>query len=153
MSLAASASRRARPALLPSSILDSLGHVARLPDRTVDSLCPYCGVGCQLTYQIANDRILSVVGRDGPANHNRLCVKGRFGYDYVTHPQRLTRPLIRKADAPKGRTSSSIPLIRPRISEKQAGRKPSTAPRRLASGPRRVWRARIGGIRLGEGVE
>ncbi len=88
--------------LLPSSLLDSLGHVARLPDRTVDSLCPYCGVGCQLTYQIANDRILSVVGRDGPANHNRLCVKGRFGYDYVTHPQRLTRPLIRKADAPKG---------------------------------------------------
>jgi len=69
--------------------------------KTVDSVCPYCGVGCLLTYQVADNRIVSVQGRDGPANHGRLCVKGRFGLDYVHHPQRLTQPLIRRADAPK----------------------------------------------------
>ncbi len=56
------------------------------PDREVDSVCPYCGVGCQLTYQIKDDKLLFVDGRDGPANQNRLCVKGRFGFDYVHHP-------------------------------------------------------------------
>src|SRR5512143_464490 len=70
-------------------------------DQTVDSLCPYCGVGCQLTYHVKDDRILYVEGRDGPANHDRLCVKGRYGYDYARHPHRLTVPLIRRADAPK----------------------------------------------------
>jgi formate dehydrogenase major subunit len=74
-----------------------------VPDRTVESLCPYCGVGCQLKYQVKDDRILYVEGRDGPANHARLCVKGRYGFDYVNHPQRLTVPLIRRADAPKPR--------------------------------------------------
>ena len=67
-----------------------------LPDREVDSVCPYCGVGCQLTYKIRDDRIVAVEGKDGPANHNRLCVKGRFGFDYAHHPDRLTEPLIRK---------------------------------------------------------
>src|SRR5262245_59502856 len=70
-------------------------------DRTVDSVCPYCGVGCLLTYHIKNNRILQVQGRDGPANANRLCVKGRYGFDYVHHKQRLTRPLIRKPGVPK----------------------------------------------------
>src|SRR5690606_26634223 len=42
-----------------------------------------------------------VEGRDGPANHGRLCVKGRYGFDYAHHPHRLTRPLVRRADAPK----------------------------------------------------
>ena len=65
-------------------------------DRQVDSVCPYCGVGCQITYNIKDDKILYVEGRDGPANHGRLCVKGRYGFDYVTHPGRLTTPLIRK---------------------------------------------------------
>jgi formate dehydrogenase major subunit len=70
-------------------------------DRTVKSVCPYCGVGCQLTYHINDNTIVRVEGRDGPANHDRLCVKGRFGFDYVHHPQRLTKPLIRKASVPK----------------------------------------------------
>ncbi len=71
------------------------------PDKRVDSLCPYCGVGCQLTFNVKDNRILHVDGRDGPANHNRLCVKGRYGFDYVHHRQRLTRPLIRRDNAPK----------------------------------------------------
>jgi formate dehydrogenase major subunit len=71
------------------------------PDRSVASVCPYCGVGCQLTYHVRDNKIAYVEGRDGPANHGRLCVKGRYGFDYAHHPQRLTVPLIRRADAPK----------------------------------------------------
>jgi len=70
-------------------------------DKTVASVCPYCGVGCQLTYHVKGNRIVHVEGRDGPANHGRLCVKGRFGVDYVHHKQRLTKPLIRKPGFPK----------------------------------------------------
>jgi len=72
-----------------------------VPDKKVDSVCPYCGVGCQLTYNVKDNKILYVEGRDGPANHGRLCVKGRYGFDYAHHPQRLTKPLVRRADAPK----------------------------------------------------
>lgn len=70
-------------------------------DRVVDSVCPFCGVGCLLSYQVRDNTIVGVQGRDGPANHGRLCVKGRFGFDYVHHAHRLTKPLIRRADAPK----------------------------------------------------
>ncbi|HEX8107102.1 MAG TPA: 2Fe-2S iron-sulfur cluster-binding protein, partial [Kofleriaceae bacterium] len=70
-------------------------------DRTVDSVCPYCGVGCLLTYHIRDNKILHVQGRDGPANQSRLCVKGRYGFDYVHHKQRLTTPLVRKPGVPK----------------------------------------------------
>src|SRR5438105_2899745 len=70
-------------------------------DKKVGSVCPYCGVGCQITYNIADDAIVYVDGRDGPANHERLCVKGRFGFDYVKHPHRLTKPLIRRAGVAK----------------------------------------------------
>jgi formate dehydrogenase major subunit len=72
-------------------------------DKKVDSVCPFCGVGCQLTYhvQTSTNVIKFVTGRDGPSNHGRLCVKGRYGFDYVQHPQRLTKPLIRKPGMPK----------------------------------------------------
>ena len=70
-------------------------------DKTVDSVCPYCGVGCLLTYHVKDNKIIWVQGRDGPANQSRLCVKGRYGFDYVQHPQRLTKPLIRKPGVPK----------------------------------------------------
>jgi formate dehydrogenase major subunit len=70
-------------------------------DRAVDSVCPFCGVGCQITYNVREEKIISVVGRDGPANQGRLCVKGRFGFDYVHSPERLTVPLIRKPNATK----------------------------------------------------
>ena len=70
-------------------------------DKKVASVCPYCGVGCQLTYHVKDNEIVRVEGRDGLANQERLCVKGRFGFDYVRHPQRLTKPLIRKPGMPK----------------------------------------------------
>jgi formate dehydrogenase major subunit len=71
------------------------------PDRKVDSLCPYCGVGCQVTYNVKDEKLIYAEGRDGPANHNRLCVKGRFGFDYIHHPHRLTKPLVRLPNAKK----------------------------------------------------
>jgi formate dehydrogenase major subunit len=74
-----------------------------VPDKQVASVCPYCGVGCQLTYNVKDNKILYVEGRDGPANHERLCVKGRYGFDYANHPHRLTVPLIRRSDAPPKR--------------------------------------------------
>ncbi|MGK7312026.1 MAG: formate dehydrogenase subunit alpha [Candidatus Longimicrobiales bacterium M2_2A_002] len=64
--------------------------------NSVPSLCPYCGVGCQVTYHERDGVITHTTGRDGPANRGRLCVKGRFGFDYVHNDQRLTKPLIRK---------------------------------------------------------
>ena len=88
-------------ALMPASLVDNNGTYANAPDREVESVCPYCGVGCQLTYKIKDDHIVAVAGKDGPANHNRLCVKGRFGFDYVHHPDRLTEPLIRKEGVAK----------------------------------------------------
>ena len=88
-------------ALMPSALLNEAGEKVHTPDRSVDSLCPYCGVGCQLRFQVKDDKLLYVEGRDGPANNSRLCVKGRFGFDYVAHPHRLTKPLIRRDDAPK----------------------------------------------------
>ncbi len=69
-------------------------------DEEIESVCPYCGVGCQLSFKVKNGKIKYVEGIDGPANENRLCVKGRFGFDYVDHPHRLTKPLIRRDDAP-----------------------------------------------------
>jgi formate dehydrogenase major subunit len=83
-------------ALMPKTQVGS-----QVVDKKVDSVCPFCGVGCLLTYNVKDNKIISVDGRDGPANHNRLCVKGRFGFDYIHHPQRLTVPLIRKSGIPK----------------------------------------------------
>ena len=83
-------------ALMPKTQIGS-----QVVDKKVDSVCPFCGVGCQLTYNVKDNLIVSVDGRDGPANHSRLCVKGRFGFDYASSPQRLTKPLIRLAGVSK----------------------------------------------------
>jgi len=88
-------------ALMPATLVNDKNVRTEYPDREVDSVCPYCGVGCQLTYHIKNDKLLYVTGKNGPANQNRLCVKGRFGFDYVHNPQRLTKPMIRKEGVPK----------------------------------------------------
>ncbi len=88
-------------ALMPASIIDDRGIGDRQVDRQVESVCPYCGVGCKLTFHIKNDRIRYVTGANGPANQNRLCVKGRFGFDYVHHKERLTVPLVRKQGVAK----------------------------------------------------
>src|SRR5262249_30643434 len=99
-------------ALMPATLVDQNNVRKEFADRTVDSVCPYCGVGCQLTYPIKNDKLLYVSGQNGPANQNRLCVKGRFGFDYVSNPQRLTQPMVRKdgvAKAPDDLVDPSNP--------------------------------------------
>src|SRR5213078_283230 len=88
-------------ALMPAALLDDNQTRTVWADNKVDSLCPFCGVGCQVTYQVKDDKVIYAEGRDGPANHNRLCVKGRFGFDYIHHPHRLTKPLVRLPNAKK----------------------------------------------------
>src|ERR687894_711282 len=77
--------------------------------KSVDSVCPYCGVGCALTYHVDEERgaIAYADGRDQPGNQSRLCVKGRYGWDYAASKQRLTTPLIR-VSYPKGPLSSDV---------------------------------------------
>ena len=88
-------------ALMPASVLDDaqIGDSQDI-DEEVQSVCPYCGVGCQLSFKVKDGKIKYVEGASGPANENRLCVKGRFGFDYIHHPHRLTKPMIRREDAP-----------------------------------------------------
>ena len=88
-------------ALMPASIVDEKGVGNTSIEKKVESVCPYCGVGCQLEYNVNENKISYVNGIEGPANLNRLCVKGRFGFDYVSHPERLTKPLIRIKDKKK----------------------------------------------------
>nr|WP_289094851.1 formate dehydrogenase subunit alpha [uncultured Halomonas sp.] len=96
-------------ALMPATVVNTAGQGDSQSQRQVDSVCPYCGVGCQLTYHINDDALAYVEGRNGPANQNRLCVKGRFGFDYVSHPTRLTKPLIRLPGIPKALDSTFDP--------------------------------------------
>ena len=92
-------------ALMESNLLDkSTGKRVAFETKSVDTLCPYCGVGCQTTVHVRQDKILYVDGRDGPANNNRLCVKGRFGFDYIHHADRLKTPLIRRDGVAKDPT-------------------------------------------------
>ncbi|PID62222.1 MAG: formate dehydrogenase subunit alpha [Gammaproteobacteria bacterium] len=88
-------------ALMPTAAVDGQGQGdSKAFDREVNSVCPYCGVGCQLSYKVRDEKIVWVDGVNGPANEQRLCVKGRFGFDYIAHPHRLKTPLIRREDAP-----------------------------------------------------
>jgi formate dehydrogenase major subunit len=90
-------------ALMPASGVDAnqIGDSMDF-DREVKSVCPFCGVGCQISLKVKDNKVKWVDGIDGPANENRLCVKGRFGFDYIDHSHRLTKPLIRLENAPKG---------------------------------------------------
>ncbi|RWE14209.1 MAG: formate dehydrogenase subunit alpha [Mesorhizobium sp.] len=90
-------------ALYEKSLMDKTGktRVIQEFDKVIDTLCPFCGVGCQTSVAVKDNKIVQVDGRNGYANENRLCVKGRFGFDYAMSPERLTKPLIRRDDAPK----------------------------------------------------
>jgi len=88
-------------ALMPSSLMDGdqVGDRSDY-DSEVKSVCAFCGVGCQISIKVKDNKVKYVEGINGPANEGRLCVKGRFGYDYIHHQHRLTKPLIRREDAP-----------------------------------------------------
>ncbi|KKM13883.1 hypothetical protein LCGC14_1711700, partial [marine sediment metagenome] len=89
-------------ALMPATVVNERqeGDSADF-DSEVKSICPFCGVGCQVSVKVKDGKVRNVDGINGPANEGRLCVKGRFGFDYIHHPHRLTKPLIRRDDAPE----------------------------------------------------
>ncbi|MBN1234717.1 MAG: formate dehydrogenase subunit alpha [Methanotrichaceae archaeon] len=69
------------------------------PEKTTETICPYCGVGCRIEVGVLDNRVVKVRGkRDCLPNNGQLCVKGRFGLGFVESPERLTVPLIRKND-------------------------------------------------------
>lgn len=99
----------------PTGALMPAGNVGlQIADKTVDSTCPYCGVGCLIKYHVKDNKILYTEGRDGYTNHFRLCVKGRYGFNYIHNPLRLTKPLIRREGVPK-----SIELLDPNDLDKE----------------------------------
>ena len=116
-------------ALMPATMVDENNVYLGKPDRTVDSVCPYCGVGCQLTYQIKDDKIVAVTGKNGPANAEPALRQGPLRL-------RLRRQSAAPAEAddPQGRRAegaardSSTRRIRGRISARRPGRRRSTAP-------------------------
>ena len=88
-------------ALMPASVVDEHQHGDSADfDSETESVCPFCGVGCKVSLKVKDGKVKYVEGINGPANEGRLCVKGRFGFDYIHHPHRLTKPLIRRDDAP-----------------------------------------------------
>lgn len=84
-------------AYCPTGALDNKLSVGLgVPDKTVRTTCAYCGVGCQFDLNVKDGKIIRVTSTpEAPVNGMRLCVKGRYGYDYVHHPDRLTQPLVR----------------------------------------------------------
>ena len=89
-------------ALMEKNLLNGGLRRTEYADEIIISVCPFCGVGCQTEVHVKDNRIIKIDGANGPANEKRLCVKGRFGYDYIQNPNRLTKPLIRRKDAPRG---------------------------------------------------
>ena len=89
-------------ALMPATVLDDQQKGdSKDFDSETESVCPFCGVGCKVSLKVKDGKVKYVEGINGPANEGRLCVKGRFGFDYIHHPHRLTKPLIRREDAPE----------------------------------------------------
>ena len=141
-------------ALMEKGLLNEKGKRINYETKSVDTLCPYCGVGCQTTVHVKDNKILYIDGRDGPANNNRLCVKGRFGFDYIHHPDRLTKPLIRRDGVAK---DANMQIRREEIGEvfREATWEEALASALpAASRPStRATAARPGGLRLGQGLQ
>jgi formate dehydrogenase major subunit len=117
---------RSRPASAAKIRPSPRGRAAAPPAelKQVESLCPYCGVGCALTFVVdeRKNAIVYTKGRDGAPNAERLCVKGRYGFDYAMHPHRLTAPLIRKVSSyPKGPLSGMTRHTIPGGRDRKAG--------------------------------
>jgi formate dehydrogenase alpha subunit len=96
----------------------------RLPAREVRTTCVYCGVGCSLYLGVRGEEVVSVRGdREGPANRGRLCVKGRYGHSFINHPDRLTKPLIKRDGAFVPATwDEALDLVASRLSEYRGDR-------------------------------
>ena len=82
----------------PTGALDDRRSVGTgIPEKIVNTICTFCGVGCQVALHVTDNKITRVtVENDGPVNGISLCVKGRYGYQFVNHPERLRKPLVRQ---------------------------------------------------------
>jgi formate dehydrogenase alpha subunit len=81
------------------------------PDRIVPTTCPYCGVGCNLELHVKDETIYKVTSPfESVVNQGNLCVKGRFGYDFIYHPRRVTTPLVRKTPQTPGERTQAFDL-------------------------------------------
>ena len=122
--------------------------------KQVDSLCPYCGVGCSITYTVDTkaNTIVQVSGRASPVNHGRLCVKGRYGFDYVHHGERLLVPLIRKPEYyPKLPRTARRPA--PGVPRSDLGRGPRPGGAAFHGHPRGARQPGTGRLRLRQVLE
>ena len=90
----------------PTATLMEKSVVAHgVPDRSVDTTCAYCGVGCSLRAEVKGEQVVRMVPhKDGKANHGHACVKGRFAWGYANHRERITRPMIRDSTESAWRT-------------------------------------------------
>lgn len=129
-------------ALIPKALQEAGGRAAITTSG--ETVCPFCSVGCRVTLHQADDRIIWAEGADGPANHGRLCVKGRFGFTYLRHADRLTRPLIRRPGVPR---DAGAGLRGPQVKDLFRPASWDEALDAAAEGFRRV-RARHGGAAL-----
>jgi predicted molibdopterin-dependent oxidoreductase YjgC len=73
-----------------------IGKGRRWDVKKVTTTCPYCGVGCTFDLNVKDGKVIGVTSTDGEVNGRALCVKGRFGYGFIHHPDRLTTPLVKK---------------------------------------------------------
>jgi len=86
------------------ALSERMSYLEGIPDRTVTTICPYCGVGCQLKLDIKDEKIIRVTpDPNGIVNKGQACVKGKFGLDFVNNPARLTTPLIRVGERGEGK--------------------------------------------------
>ena len=108
------------------SFAGSAGAGRRWEMRQVPTICPYCGCGCTLVLNVRDNRIVEVTGQSGlGVNKGLLCVKGRFGFDFVGHKERLTRPLIRRDGELKPATwDEALGLAARRLTEIKAAHGP-----------------------------
>ena len=101
--------------------LKAMGKARSWETGKVRTTCPYCGVGCQLWLHVKGGKIVKVTGVEGAApNQGRLCVKGRFGYDFIYSPERLTMPLIKDRKGGEFREASwdeALDLVAAKLKE------------------------------------
>lgn len=89
--------------------------------KNVETICPYCGVGCTINLKVLDNKITDVYSTEGNVNDNLLCVKGRFAHDFVSSPDRLTTPLIRKNGVLEEATwEEAISLVAEKLKEAKA---------------------------------
>jgi formate dehydrogenase alpha subunit len=101
---------------------DALGKPRFGETQKIRTTCSYCGVGCQMDLHVKDNRVQRITGADSAPNHGRLCVKGRFGYDFIHSHERLTDPLIREKDGFRKATwDEALQRVADRLTEIRAG--------------------------------